>query len=303
MTRLTELEAHGPNGKLRGALLAVDDPRAPVMLIIPGSGPTDRDGNSPLGIRAAPYRLLAEGLAAEGIASLRIDKRGMFSSAGAVPDPNAVTIRDYAADVHTWIATLRAKTGAPGIWLLGHSEGSLVAQVAAKDASDVCGLILVATAGRPLGEVLRTQLQANPANAPILAPALHAIDLLEAGRPFDPAELPPALLPLFRSEVQLFLIDTFAYDPAFLLAGYRKPVLILQGARDIQVERRDAERLKAAQPDAELRFIPDANHVLKVVTSEDRAANLATYADPNLPLALEIVPAIVQFLRNHPPAP
>ena len=65
------------------------------MLIVPGSGPTDRDGNNPMGVAAAPYRMLAEALAARGIGSVRIDKRGMFASAGAAADPNAVTIGDY----------------------------------------------------------------------------------------------------------------------------------------------------------------------------------------------------------------
>jgi len=95
----------------------------------------------------------------------------MFASAAAVADADAVTIADYAADVRSWIATIRARTGQNCVWLLGHSEGGLVAEVAAQYASDVCGLLLVAAPGRPLGQVLRTQLKAKPANAPVLAEA------------------------------------------------------------------------------------------------------------------------------------
>jgi pimeloyl-ACP methyl ester carboxylesterase len=300
---MTELEAPGPNGALRGTLLSAGGAEHPVLLIIPGSGPTDRDGNSPLGIQASTYRLLAEGLAAEGISSLRIDKRGLFGSAAAIPDPNAVTIGDYAGDVRRWSAILRERTGAPCIWLLGHSEGGLVAMAAANDATGICGLILVAAPGRRLGAILREQLQANPANAPILEQAEHAIDQLEAGQRIEAATLHLALLPLFRPEVQGFLIDTFSYDPAALLAREAKPTLILQGGRDLQISAADAQRLKTAKPNAELRVIPDANHVLKAVTSDDRTANLLTYAAADLPLAADIVPTIVQFIRAHTPAP
>jgi alpha-beta hydrolase superfamily lysophospholipase len=147
----------------------------PIVLIIPGSGPTDRDGNSPLGIKASTYRLLAEELARHNIGSVRIDKRGMFASGAAVKDANAVTIRDYAADVHSWVRAIRSRTSAPCVWLLGHSEGGLVALAAVQEDQGICGLVLVAAAGRPLDEVLRAQLEANPANAPLLEQANAAI--------------------------------------------------------------------------------------------------------------------------------
>ena len=299
-----EIEAPGPNGPLRGTLLSADAAMVPPVLVIPGSGPTDRDGNNPLGIRASTYRLLAEGLVTRGIPTLRIDKRGLFGSAAAIPDANAVTIGDYADDARVWNVILRERTGAPCIWLLGHSEGGLVAlAAAAKDAVNVCGLILVAAPGRRLGNILREQLRANPANAPILPQAEHAIDQLEAGRRVDGASLHPALLPVFQPEVQGFLIDAFAYDPAAMLANFPKPVLILQGGRDLQVSTTDAERLKAAKPDAELRVIPNGNHVLKLVTSDDSGANIATYGAAGLPLAPDIIPTITAFIHAHAPEP
>jgi hypothetical protein len=297
-TAETYLEAPGPAGALRGTLLAPETSKGAAVLIIPGSGPTGRDGNNPLGVKAAPYKLLAEGLAAKGIASVRIDKRGMFGSAGAVPDANAVTIDDYAADVHSWVRVIRQKTGAPCVWLLGHSEGGLVALASGKSAGDVCGLILVATAGRPLGEVIREQLKANPANAPILSQALAAIDALEAGRRVDVSAMHPALLPLFNPKVQGFLISTFALDPARLIADWKKPILIVQGERDIQIGVPDAERLKKAAPSARLLLLPNVNHVLKTVTSPDRAANMAAYLDPSLPLAPGVVDGIAGFISE-----
>jgi pimeloyl-ACP methyl ester carboxylesterase len=171
----TFVEAPGPLAPLKGTLLTpADNPHAPVVLIIPGSGPTDRDGDNPMGVRAAPYRLLAEALAADGIASARIDKRGMFASGPAVKNGDQVTIGDYASDVHAWVASLKAKTGARCIWVLGHSEGALVAEAAAQRPEGICGIILVSGMGRRFGDVITQQLKDNPANAPILAEALAA---------------------------------------------------------------------------------------------------------------------------------
>ena len=294
------LEASGPAGALKGTL-TLATPDAPLVLILPGSGPTDRDGNSPLGIAAAPYRLLAEGLAARGIATLRIDKRGMFASSAAIADPNAVTIADYVADTRAWIAAARAKTGARCIWLAGHSEGGIIA-LAAADVADVCGIVLIATPGRPMGEVLRTQLKANPANAPILPQALAAIDRLEKGKRVDTAAMHPALMPLFRAQVQGFLISAFAENPARRIAAVTKPVLILQGTRDLQVGVEDARKLAAANPRARLTLLPDTNHVLKHVESAEAAANFATYADPALPLAPGAISAIADFIEANPGA-
>jgi pimeloyl-ACP methyl ester carboxylesterase len=290
------LEAPGPTGALKGTLIAPAVKSAPMALIIPGSGATDRDGNNPFGVKAATYRLLAEGLAARGVATLRIDKRGMFASAAATPDANAVTIADYVSDVRSWVSLLRKHTGASCVWLLGHSEGALVAMASATEQADVCGLVLVAAAGRPLGEVMRAQLKANPANAPLLDQALPAIDALEQGRRVDTTSMHPALQGLFNPAVQGFLISAFSYDPQRLLAPYSRPVLVLQGQRDIQVQAADARLLKEANPKASLVLLPTANHVLKTVTSVDRRANVATYADPSLPLAPGVVDAIAEFL-------
>ena len=293
----SEITAPGPSGPLAGTLLLPPGRRPPTIVIVPGSGPTDRNGNSPLGVKAQAYRLLAEALAQRGIATVRIDKRGMFGSRAAIADGNAVTVADYAADAALWVATARAATGARCVWLAGHSEGGLVVLSAAR-AKHVCGLILLSAPGRPFGTIIREQLRANPGNAPILAEAFAALDRLEHGEHVDTARMTPALLPLFGPPVQNYLMDLLRHDPARLLKGYRRPVLILQGERDLQVSLADAGALAAAYPRARLTILPGVNHVLKTVTADDPAANFATYADPSLPLAPGIADAIADFVRR-----
>ncbi|MFT3779983.1 MAG: alpha/beta fold hydrolase [Ottowia sp.] len=298
-----DIEAQGPLARLQGTLLmprTSGERSPPVVLIVPGSGPTDRDGNSPQGLRAGTYRLLAEGLAARGIASVRIDKRGLFGSAAAVRDANDVTVGDYAHDVRQWVAAVRARTQAPCVWVAGHSEGGVVALKAAQDGTGICGLVLAGTPGRPLGQVLRAQLRANPANAPLLEAADQAIQTLEAGRRVDMATVPPPLRPLFRPAIQGFLIDSFAIDPVRLAGAYRGPMLIVQGARDLQIDADSAHLLRQAAPQAELVMLPTANHVLKPVASDDRAANMATYGQADLALAPGVVEAVAQFVAAHP---
>ncbi len=293
-----EIEVPGPEGPLKGVLTQPATPtRPPVVLVIPGSGPTDRDGNNSYGIKAAPYRLLARALERRGIATLRIDKRGLFSSRAAIADANAVRLSDYVDDVGAWTTALRREAGAECVWLLGHSEGGLIALLAANQMSGLCGLLLVATPGRPMGDILREQLGRDPANAPLLAQAMWAIEALEAGREVDDADLHPALRPLFAKPVQGFLIDLLARDPADLAARLSLPMLIVQGRRDLQVGEVDAARLKAARPGPHLVFIDDMNHVLKPVPpTGGRQANLAAYADPDLPLADGLAGALADFI-------
>jgi alpha-beta hydrolase superfamily lysophospholipase len=260
----TDLTAPGPEGALAGTLLD-PDAKAPLVLLIPGSGPTDRDGNNPLGVAGGPYRQLAEALAAKGIATLRIDKRGLFGSKAAQADPNAVTTADYAADVQAWSKVARARTGRACIWLLGHSEGGLVALQAAQSPVGICGLILVSSVGRPMGAVLREQL-------------------------------PVPLQTLFPDRLQGYWIDLLSHDPARLVAAVKLPVLILQGTRDIQVSVADAEALHRAQPKGTLTLLPGINHVLRPVASDDRAANLATYRDATLPISPSVADAVATFV-------
>ncbi|EJL25499.1 putative alpha/beta hydrolase [Caulobacter sp. AP07] len=285
---------------LKGTMLApAAGAKAPAALILPGSGPTDRDGNSPLGVKGSTYRLLAEGLAAQGVTTVRMDKRGQFASGAAAADGNKVFIADLAADANTWAADLKKRTGAPCVWLIGHSEGALVAEVAGQTGKDLCGLVLVSGAGERLSDTLRRQLKAGVPPGPLQDQSLKNIATLEAGGDVDASGLPQGLQMLFAPQVQPFLKAVFAYDPPTLLKAYKGPVLIVQGKTDIQITPDNVEALKRARPDASLVELDGVNHLLKVAPL-DRAGNLATYADPSLPLAPGVAEAIADFIKSHP---
>ena len=286
-------------GPLKGTQLApAAGAKAPVAVILPGSGPTDRNGDSPLGVKGSIYRQLAEGLAAKGVTTVRVDKRGQFASGAAAADGNKVFIGDLAADANAWAADLKKRTGAPCVWLIGHSEGALVAQVAVQTGKDLCGLVLISGAGEKLGDILRRQLKAGLPPGPMLDQSLDNVTTLEAGRDVDASNVPPGLQMLFGPQVQPFLKAMFSYDPAQLLKAYKGPVLIVQGKADLQVPADSAERLKAAKPEATLVLLEGVNHVLKPAPA-DRAGNIATYSDPSLLVAPAVPEAIATFINAH----
>lgn len=277
---------------LHGTIVTPARPRA-AAVIIAGSGPTNRDGNSPLGVSARPYALLADALAPYGVATLRYDKRGIAESRGALTREEELRFETGVADARAFASRLKAETGLPCVWLIGHSEGALVAQVAARDDPNVCGLVLVSGTGRPAAAILREQLAGPTLPEALRAPALATLAELEAGRPV--AAPPPELAALFRPSVQPYLISWFRHDPAELIGKERRPVLIVQGTTDLQAPMADAERLRAAKPDAELLVVNGMNHVLKLAPG-DRTANLATYADPARPLAPALAQGVAAFL-------
>ncbi|NJC39889.1 hypothetical protein GGQ87_000147 [Brevundimonas alba] len=278
---------------LHGTLLTPEAPRA-AAVILPGSGPTDRNGDSlQFGIVGGSYRRLAEGLAAQGIATVRIDKRGIGESAAAGLSEADLRFTHLSDDARGWAAEAARLTGQPCAWLIGHSEGALVALAAVRDGGNsVCGLVLLSGAGRPARVVLEEQLGPQLPE-PMRTQAFHALAELEAGRTV--ADTPPALASLLRPSVQPYLISWLALDPAALIASYDGPVMIGQGSTDLQTTVTDARALAAADPEARLIIWDGVNHMLRVAP-DDRAANVATYYDAGLPLAPGVVDDVAGFI-------
>ncbi|MCO7577280.1 MULTISPECIES: alpha/beta hydrolase [Pseudomonas chlororaphis group] len=280
------------HGELYGSMLLPKSAQpVPVVLIISGSGPTDRDGNNPDGGRNDSLKRLAWVLAKHNIASVRYDKRGVAASLAATPDERNLTLDAYVADAVAWGKQLKADPRLGQLIVLGHSEGALIASLAAPQL-DAAGVISISGTARPVDQVLRQQLSYR------LPPALmvrsnELLDSLKAGQVDN--DVPPALQVIFRPSVQPYLITLFREDPAAAFARLKIPALIIQGSNDIQVSVDDARVLKAAKPDAQLTLIDGMNHVLRIVPN-DLKRQLASYKDPQLPLAAELGRSIISFI-------
>ena len=281
-------------GTLYGTLAVPAEAGAhPVILIIAGSGPTDRDGNS--AIFSGPnnsLRLLAEGLAKRGVASLRYDKRGVAESAAAGLREEDLRFDGYVADAAAWLERLQTDERFASASVVGHSEGSLVGILAMKQIS---GHTFVSLAGvaRRASEVLRDQLR-NQLSPELWAESERILAALEAGETVG--DVPDALAALYRPSVQPYLLSWFRYVPADELATLTVNVLIAQGTTDTQVSVSEAEALRAAKPDAELLILEGMNHVLKRVPA-DPAQQQASYSDPSLPVDEELVEAVARFVQ------
>lgn len=283
-----------PAGQLHGTLLLPkSDQPLPVALLIAGSGPTDRNGNNPMG-RNDSLKRLAQGLAKQGVASLRYDKRGVGESLALAPDERDLSVDAYVADAAAWIEKLQGDPRFASVILIGHSEGALIASLAAARQS-VAALITLAGSGRPIDDVLREQLQGRLPPA-LLASSHYLIDELKAGHTHEP--VPEALQVLFRPSVQPYLISLFRQDPAHAFASVTAPALIIQGTHDMQVGIEDAQALQHSRPDAELALIPGMNHVLRIVPAQPQQ-QLASYNEPDRPIARVLTERIVKFLESH----
>lgn len=285
-------------GVLHGSLLLPQQTTPPpVVLIIAGSGPTDRDGNNPASGRLDNLKRLALLLAGEHIASVRFDKRGVAASQPATPDERDLSVERYVADAVAWGRKLRADPRFGPLILLGHSEGALIATLAAEQAG-ASAVITVAGSGRPVADVLREQLAQRLPPAE-LARGTTVIDRLQAGQ--TTLDVPAPLRDVFRPSVQPYLISLLRQDPAAAFARLQMPALIIQGRNDVQVEVADAERLKAAKPDAQLALIDGMNHMLRI-SPRDMSLQRDSYRNPGLPLARELGARIVAFIRQLPQA-
>jgi pimeloyl-ACP methyl ester carboxylesterase len=279
-------------GELFGSLLLPkSDNPVPVVLLISGSGPTDRDGNNTDGGRNDSLKRLAWVLAKHNIASVRYDKRGVAASLAATPDERNLSIEAYVADAEAWGRKLKSDPRFGQLILLGHSEGALIASLAAPSV-DAAGVISLSGSARPVDEVIRQQLS-NRLPPPLMLRSNELLDSLKAGK--TDQNVPPQLQVIFRPSVQPYLISLFRQDPAAAFAKLKMPALIIQGSNDIQVGVNDARLLKAAKTDAELVVIEGMNHVLRIVPN-DVKRQLASYKDPNLPLAAELGTRIIGFI-------
>jgi uncharacterized protein len=286
-----------PTGTIYGTLeVPAGKAPCPLVVIIAGSGPTDRNGNSPLlPGKNNSLELLADGLRDRGIASVRYDKRGTGESAKAMVSEADLRFDMYADDAAAWVEQYRKDPRFTTITIVGHSEGSLLGMLAAQH-SPTDGYVSLEGAGRPADAVLREQLgkQLPPA---LLSEATNTLDTLLAGHTV--ANPPQALAALFRPSVQPYLISWLRVNPQTEIRRLTIPVLIVQGTLDAQVPESDAKLLAAAQPKAKLLIVQGMNHVFKQVPA-NAISQRSSYGDPSIPDAPELIDGVASFVKSLP---
>jgi alpha-beta hydrolase superfamily lysophospholipase len=271
------------------------------VLIVAGSGPTDRNGNSAAGLNTFCYKMLGEALAESGYAVMRYDKRGIGGSPIPAEDIPSLVFEDYIDDARACAKFLRAE-GFERVIVAGHSEGGLIAlQLAAEEACCLDGVVLLCAPGYNMAEILNFQLsqQLVPAYMGLMVKSTAIINSLKAGKMVAEEEIPAELIGLFHPTVQPFIISNMRYEPTELAAKCRVPMLIVSGGRDIQVSVSNGERLHVANPAAEHRMFENMTHVLKDADTSDRMMQvMSIYTNANLALTEALAPAIVEFINN-----
>ncbi len=283
------------SGDINGVLLKpVSKKKIPVVLIISGSGPTDKDGNQ-AAMQNNSLKMLAEALKQNGIASLRFDKRGIASSRKAAKQESDAVFDDLVNDVSGWINLLAQDKSFSKIIVAGHSEGSLIGMIASAKDKRVKKYVSIAGVGKPADEILKEQLGSRPQAVKDLV--FPMFDTLKRGEIIP--DVPASLNALFRPSVQPYMISWFKYNPQTEIKKLKIPSLIIQGDKDIQVSVKDADLLAAAAGNkASEKIIVNMNHVLKNIETADQTEQLKIYSNPNLPINTEMVKEIVKFIQR-----
>ncbi len=277
-------------GELEGTLLMPAENEGNVVaLIIAGSGPTDRNGNNPM-MQNNSLKMLAEGLAENGIASLRYDKRGVRGSQSAGLQESDIRFEHYVNDATAWASYLNDNPDFKEIIVIGHSEGSLIGMLISQKA-EVDKFVSIAGVGIPANEIIRRQLAAQP--PVVLQQANPILEKLEKGETVE--SVPPMLNALFRTSIQPYMISWFNYDPAVEIAKLNIPIQIVQGSTDIQVEVENAEILAGANKSAIKVVLEGMNHIMKEADA-DRMKNFQTYNQPDLLLKDGLMEVLVDFI-------
>ncbi len=261
-----------------------------LVILIAGSGPTNRDGNQ-IGLTNNSLKLLAESLVNNGIAVYSYDKRIFAQMASGKLDEASLTFDNFIDDAKAVILYFKNQKKYHSITVAGHSEGALIGMVAANGNADA--YISIAGAGRPIDEVLLEQIEKQ---APFLKEEVEkSLATLKSGNTFELKN--QMLASLFRSSVQPYMISWIKYNPQNEIKKLQIPSLLINGDKDIQVSVQDAQLLQQAQPNAQLHIIPNMNHIFKVIKGDD-TENKASYTNPELPICVELTSIITTFIRS-----
>lgn len=272
-----------------GSLVVPNSGSDQLAIIIAGSGPTDRDGNQNF-LKSNNLKKLAIALADNNIASFRYDKRIVKQIKTNTTDPN-IRFDDFVTDALDVVKYFKSKNEFKKIYIIGHSQGSLIGMLAAK--TDVDGMISLAGAGQSIDNVIIEQVEKT---APMFTTDTKRVfDILRSGK--TTTDYPPALASVFDISIQEFMMSWMKYDPAQVINELNIPILLINGTKDLQVEPAEAELLHAANKNSELKLIDKMNHVLFIIEG-DAQENAKSYNNPSLKISEELIKSIVDFIKQ-----
>lgn len=263
--------------------------KSPLVIMLQGSGPTDRNGNQSFTKNDA-LKKLALGLAEKGISSYRYDKRIMQMQQLGIKEQD-MRFDDFVTDAETVLDQFKEDERFSKIIVLGHSQGSLVGMIAAQDKADA--FVSVSGVAQPIDSILIQQITNQmPGLKGNVQQAFQELRSTGSTTSYN-----PVLESVFRPSVQPFILSWMSHDPRKEIQKLDMPVLILNGDNDLQVEETEAEALKAAHPEAELVIFEDMNHILRKIEGDD-LENSKSYNEPARPLHPELMDVLVKFIEE-----
>lgn len=279
------------NGTL---LVPKDTSNPPLAILIAGSGPTDRNGNQMM-MKNNSLKLLAESLSNADIATFRYDKRIVKLMQGKTNfSERDFKFDDFIEDATAVIDFFSKSNDFSNIYVIGHSQGSLVGMASISSRDDVSGYVSIAGAGQSIDNVIIDQLAKQ-------APALkeNAIEAFKDIRlTGESLNYSPGLASIFRADIQPFIASWMQYDPQTLIAGIEIPILLINGTQDIQVDEEEAKLLQNAQKNASLLLIENMNHIFRTITVPGMD-NQKSYNEPNRPISPELPEGIISFIKKN----
>ena len=259
----------------------------PLVIIIAGSGPTDRNGNQSF-MKNDMLKKLAERLSENGVATFRYDKRVVKQLKAGTFDKN-IRFDDFVTDARSVVTYF--KTSYSSIIIAGHSQGSLVGLLASE--TDVDGFISLAGAGNPIDQIILEQITKT---APFFTEdTKRVLETLKSGK--TTTDFPPALASIFNLDIQPFMMNWMQYNPHELIENLEIPVLIINGTKDLQVSEAEAQLLKTHKADAELVIVENMNHLLFEINGDD-LVNTKSYNELNHPIIPEVIEVMLDFIQK-----